>query len=357
MIKRILFLTPYPQDTAGSQRFRFEQYITTLEAQGWRVDRQSFIDEQTWGLLYLPGHAGAKIWGVIRGFARRKWMLMRAHRYTYVFIHREASPLGPPIFEWILAKVLKKKIIYDFDDAIWKENTTGANSLAARIKWPQKVEAICRWSHCVSVGNQFLAEYACQYNAHVVVNPTTLDTMHRHLPSDAIQSPLVVGWTGTHSTLKYLHLIVPVIQALKVEMAFDFCVIADQQPDLAIDGLRFVPWNKETEIEDLNRIDIGVMPLEVDEWAQGKCGFKALQFMALEKPVLVTPVGVNAEIVEHGVSGLHCESVEDWKEGLKKLLLNESMRRKMGVNGRKTVIEQFSVASNTANFLSLFDEP
>lgn len=356
MTKKVLFITPYPQDTAGSQRFRFEQYIPFLEAKGVQVDRQSFIDDKTWAVLYLPGHGLQKILGIVKGFVRRKWMLLKASRYDFIFIHREAAPLGPPVFEWVLARVLKKKVVYDFDDAIWKENTTDTNGLIARLKWASKVATICRWSHRVSAGNEFLASYARQYSDRVVVNPTTLDTGRRHVPAPQKSTDRpVIGWTGTHSTLKYLELIAPVINSLRQEIAFDFVVIADQKPVSEIEDFIFLPWNDQTEIQDLNRIDIGVMPLEVDEWAKGKCGFKALQFMSLEKAVLVTPVGVNAEIVAHGISGYHCETLADWEMYLRDLLLNESIRRDMGVQGRKTVVEQFSVASNTANFLSLFD--
>ncbi|UXP32925.1 glycosyltransferase family 4 protein [Reichenbachiella agarivorans] len=355
MPKRVLFLTPYPQDTAGSQRFRFEQYIAYLEEQGIVVDRQSFIDEQTWKILYLPGHTLQKFVGIIKGFARRKWMLLRAIQYDYVFVHREAAPLGPPVFEWFLAKILSRKLIYDFDDAIWKENTTGANSLAAKMKWASKVASICKWSYKVSAGNEFLATYARQFNDHVFVNPTTLDTAYLHLPDhSSTKTNVTVGWTGTHSTLKYLDLIEEVVNELQQELPFEFLIIADQRPDSGIQGFQYLPWDKESEVADLNRIDIGVMPLEMDEWAKGKCGFKALQFMALERPVLVTPIGVNAEIVEHGVSGYHCQSREEWKQQLKVLIQDESLRQQMGIRGREKVVADFSVCSNKDNFLRLF---
>lgn len=353
MPKKILFLTPYPADTAGSQRFRFEQYLPFLEEEGWEISRQSFIDEVTWEILYLPGYQWSKFWGVLKGFARRKWMLLKAVRYDYIFIHREAAPIGPPVFEWMLSQVLGKKLIYDFDDAIWRENTSGANNLASRLKWARKIEAICKWSHKVSAGNAFLAAYARNFNPNSIINPTTIDTNY-HIPSDK-QGKLVIGWTGTHSTLKYLKLIQPVIQELQQTYVFDFLVIADQRPELDIPNLSFLPWTKESEVEDLNKIDIGVMPLEMDEWAKGKCGFKALQFMALEKPVLVTPVGVNAEIVEQGVSGYHCLDAEKWKERLTQLIGDKALRKQLGAQGRKKVEAEFSVIANRENFLSLFD--
>src|SRR5690606_37637078 len=138
------------------------------------------------------------------GFFRRKILLFKACKYDYIFIHREVAPLGPPIFEWFLAKMLQKRIIYDFDDAIWLTNTSENNKLAAGLKWHQKVDAISKWAYKVSCGNTFLCDYARQFNNNVVLNPTTIDTENMHNPAllqKQVNSVLVIGWTGTHSTL------------------------------------------------------------------------------------------------------------------------------------------------------------
>ncbi len=97
------------------------------------------------------------------------------------------------------------------------------------------------------------------------------------------------------------------------------------------------------------------MPLPDDEWAKGKCGFKALQYMALELPAVASPVGVNSKIINHGVNGFLCKTAKEWEETLKILIEDSSLRKKMGVNGRNTVVENYSVLSNSANFLSLFE--
>ncbi len=138
--------------------------------------------------------------------------------------------------------------------------------------------------------------------------------------------------------------------------AVEFIVIADRPPSLDIgSSVKFIPWNSETEIKDLLQFDIGIMPLPDDEWAKGKCGFKALQYMALELPAVASPVGVNSRIINHGVNGFLCNTPEEWEEALRKLIEDSDLRKKMGINGRKTVVENYSVLSNSANFLSLFE--
>ncbi|TVT38273.1 glycosyltransferase family 4 protein [Hymenobacter setariae] len=354
---RILFIVPYPPGRAPSQRFRFEQYLDILAHRGYTYQLASFLDEATWAILYKPGHTVAKVVGIVSGFVRRLALLLTLGKYDFVFIHREAAPIGPPVLEWLIAKVWCKKIIYDFDDAIWLANTSEANRLAAGLKWHQKVASICRWAYKNSCGNSYLAAYAGQFNANTVVNPTTIDTEHLHnqVRDQGVPGRLVIGWTGTHSTLKYLDQVVPVLAQLEAEgLDFEFRVISNQPPALPLRSLVFVPWRKDTEIADLLAFHVGLMPLEDDLWAKGKCAFKALQYMALGIPALVSPVGMNTEVVQNEYNGYVCATAADWEARLRQLLANPDLRQHLGKAARTTVIERYSVLANTTNFLQLF---
>jgi len=353
---RILFIVPYPQGKAPSQRFRFEQYLDLLTADGHRWHLAPFISDETWAILYKPGHALRKALGILGGFLRRCGLLFSVPQYDYVFIHREASPIGPPVFEWIIAKVLGKKIIYDFDDAIWIPNTSEANKIVAGVKWHHKVGSICRWAYKVSCGNSYLRDYARQFNPRAFVNPTTIDTEHLHNRVRDQRAPgkLVIGWTGTHSTLRYIGQVVPVLARLEQEYDFEFRVISNQPPELPLRSLVYQPWRKDTEIADLLGFHIGLMPLEDDAWAQGKCAFKALQYMALGEPALVSPVGMNTEVVTENVNGFVCTTPADWEASLRRLLDDETLRARLGEAARQTVEARYSVVSNWPNFRALF---
>jgi len=354
---RILFLVPYPPGRAPSQRFRFEQYLDALTAHGHQYHLVPFLSVDTWNILYKPGQAAAKALGILAGFGRRLGLLFSVPNYDFVFIHREVAPIGPPVFEWFIAKVLNKKVLYDFDDAIWLANTSEANKIVAGVKWHHKVGDICRWAHKNSCGNSYLANYARRFNANSVVNPTTIDTVHLHnqVRDQAVPGRLVIGWTGTHSTLKYLDQVVPVLAKLEAEgLDFEFRVISNQSPVLPVRSLVYLPWRKDTEIADLLGFHVGLMPLEDDPWAKGKCAFKALQYMALGIPALVSPVGMNTEVVAHGHNGFVCATPAEWEASLRQLLADAGLRQRLGQAARLTVEQRYSVQSNASNFLALF---
>jgi glycosyltransferase involved in cell wall biosynthesis len=354
---KILFLVPYPVGESPSQRFRFEQYFDLLKQNGIEFSVESFWSLAAWKILYKSGNGLAKaIWLKI-GFWMRFWHVLKSVSYDWVFIHRECAPIGPPVFEFIIAKVFGKKIIYDFDDAIWLPNTSEENKLASWLKFHGKVKSICRWSYRVSCGNEWLADFARQFNSRVVVNPTIIDTEKLHnlnlFQTRKPNEKIVIGWTGTHSTLQYLKPIVPALQAIEKKFPVAIRIISNKNPELPLKSSEFIPWNKQTEIQDLLSFDIGLMPLTNDAWAQGKCGFKALQYMALEIPCVASPVGVNTNIISQDVNGFLCDSNDAWTEILERLIQQTEVRKRIGLVARQTVVGRFSVASNSSVFLSL----
>ena len=355
---KILFLIPYPIGLSPSQRFRFEQYIKILSDKGYVCTFQSFLDSHSWQIFFRTGNLPQKALCLVTGFARRVKVLFGVSTFDFVFIHREATPIGPPIIEWIIAKVLNKRIIYDFDDAIWMTDRPDESIFLSALKWRTKVRSICGWSYKISCGNTYLCNYSRQFNSKVIINPTTID-VHVHNPVLNVKrkfDELVIGWTGSHSTLKYLVEIEPILKELENRNKnLKILVIADKRPQfLSLNSVQFIPWSKETEIEDLLKMDIGIMPLPADEWSKGKCGFKALQYMALGIPPVASRVGTNSEIIEDNINGFLCSTKEEWLDSLQGLIDDESLCFAFGESARKKVIEHYSVSSNSSNFLSLF---
>ncbi len=355
---KILFIVPYPLKKSPSQRFRFEQYFQLLRQCGFSFSVSSFLNSRNWQVFSKPGKPVGKLWAMMSGFVKRFLDLFHAPFYHFIFIHREATPIGPPVFEWILVYIFRKKIIYDFDDAIWLTDKKNESALERILKWRSKVKYICRWSFKVSCSNEYLCNYASAFNESVVYLPTTIDTTWHHNPAihkiKNKDSEIIIGWTGSYSTLKYLKEIEMVLVEIRLQNPqVSFLIIGDLKPMLSI-PLRFMKWCPETEIQDLLYIDIGIMPLPDDEWTKGKGGFKCLQYMALKIPVVASRVGVNSKIVDHNVNGFLAVNSEEWKKYLLILIKDKKLRERMGVSGRKKVEGSYSVVSNSPVFLSLF---
>jgi len=204
----------------------------------------------------------------------------------------------------------------------------------------------------VNVGNRFLADFASQYSSNIKHIPTTL-FVPKESKTHTSSQEVIIGWTGSHSTLKYLRLILPVLDELRKNTSFKFHVIANQAPDFSRDYLVFKKWDKETEIEDLLQFDIGLMPLEDTKWKQGKCGFKALQYMALVIPAAISKVGVNSQIIIDGENGFLIDSPEEWLSKLEKLISSHSLRSEIGKRGRESIIDSYSVESQKPNYFNI----
>ena len=354
---RLLILCPYPYDTAGSQRFRFEQYLKSLEGAGLRVTQHAFLTPWGWDILYKKGFTLLKILATLWGFLRRCFVLSTLYKYDLVMIHREASPLGPPVFEWWISKVAKKKLVYDFDDAIWLYNSS--NPLVKKLKNPSKTRFLCTWADLVFAGNNYLADFAKRQSNNVVVMPTTIDTNQKHnqIKNHLDKTPnrkLCIGWTGSHSTLNYLNTIQESLCAIQKKYDVKIKIIANSCPKNLNFTFDFCPWNKETEIEDLCEIDIGLMPLPDAPWAEGKCGFKALQYQSLGIPCVVSPIGVNKSIVLPEKTGYWATTPKEWVEGISNLIENPLLRQRMGEVGRKHVENAYSFQGNAPLFVKSF---
>ena len=354
--KSIIFIVPYPQNEAPSQRFRFEQYIPALKENGYQIHFAPFLDLKTWSALYQEGGFFKKFTGILRSFLRRWKTIFSIYKYDYVFIHREAAHIGPPIFEFLIAKVFRKPYIYDFDDAIWLPNYSESNAKVHRLKSYWKVKYCIKWANQVTVGNSYLADYAMTYNSNVNIVPTTIDTVNYHNLNTDYDQKVIIGWTGTHTTMRYLDFIVPIIKKLETRYNFEFRVISNQRPDYELTSLKYLEWNLETEIKDLNQISIGVMPLENDIWSEGKCGFKCLQYMALGIPSIVSPVGVNNTIVNDNENGLFAETIDEWECAIEKLIQNKAERKRIGMAGKETIRDKYSVLAHTEEYIKLFSQ-
>ena len=349
---RVLALSPIPEEGAGC-RFRIAQFMPYLASVGVEVTLSSLFTTDFFRLVYKPGHYARKAVTFAALSARRLGSLRDLQRFDVVFIYREMFPIGPAIVERLIAARGRPPIVFDFDDAIFLPSVSDANRLIGVLKRPQKVAAIIRSSDHVITGNEYLAAYARRFTSAVTTIPTSVDTA-RFAPAAGTGSTsrgdagdLVVGWIGSPTTSGYIRSLAPVLRRVHERHPFTLRVSGAGErfeiPGVTIDHQ---PWSLEREVELFNTCDVGVYPLADDEWSKGKCGFKALEFMACGVPVVAAAVGVNREIVADGDNGFLASTEDEWVDKLTRLLADAALRRRFAEAGRRTVEERYSVRVN-----------
>jgi glycosyltransferase involved in cell wall biosynthesis len=351
---RILALMPSLFDTSPGQRYRFEQWDPLLRERGVDITYAPFEDEELHALVYQPGMMSQKLRLVTRALGRRLSLLRKVKDYDVVYILREAALLGPPIFERLIHQS-GVPIVFDFDDAIFVSYRSPSNGYLSYLKFASKTKTICRISSHVMVGNPYLAEYARQVNDRVTVIPTTIDTEKYQVPPPKSSSgPPVIGWTGSYSTVQHLDTLRGALKKLAERESFRLRVIGTPAYDCPPVDVEAMRWRADTELEDLGAIDIGVMPLPDDKWSKGKCGLKALQFMALGIPTVCSPVGVNTDIIQDGENGFIAGTEDEWVDKLTRLLHSHELRQRLGHAGRVTVEQKYSAVTQAPRVYEIF---
>jgi SAM-dependent methyltransferase/glycosyltransferase involved in cell wall biosynthesis/uncharacterized protein YbaR (Trm112 family) len=342
---RVLLLLPYAWDTAPGQRFRIEQWVPGLEAMGVEFRVETLLTGAEQRLLYSDGHAGAKVAMLVRHAGRRVAQLRGLRGFDLVWLYRAAFLVGPAVLERVLARSAVPMVV-EFDDAIYLPDTSTANARWAGLKCSGKTATICRLSDHVVVGNRYLADYARVHNPAVTVIPTTIDTdAYRPREHYGESRPVVIGWSGSGTTVAHLRTLDRVLQKVAAREDVRLHVVGtDSYP---LEGVRTsaTRWSPEKERPELGRFDIGVMPLPDEEWARGKCGLKALQYMALGVPTVTSPVGVNSEIIQNGTNGVLASGEDEWVGALTSLIHDVGLRQRLGRAGRATVEDRYSTRS------------
>lgn len=342
---RVAFLALQAPGLSPGQRYRVEAFLPALARRGIEFRYDWLLDRDDLRIFYGRHPAWHKGAIAAKAATRRLSSVLRTGDVDAFFVQREAFFLGGAWSERLAN--LRAPLIYDFDDAIWIRTTTDANRGYAWLKNVEKMPRIVELARTVIAGNAYLAQWARAHATRVDVVPTCVDTGHYVPPPRRDRSgPVTIGWSGSPSTLAHLKDLLPVLERVAARLGdrVRFRVMGDPafvHPPL---GLRGEAWSSEAERALLSEMQIGLMPLPDDAWTRGKCGFKGLLSMSMGAATVMSPVGVNTEIVRHGENGFLATSEAAWVETLIELVLDPQLRARIGEAGRQTVVDHYSVA-------------
>ncbi|HJX90482.1 MAG TPA: glycosyltransferase family 4 protein [Pyrinomonadaceae bacterium] len=346
---KVIAFASYPVEAAAT-RYRLQQFVEPLSKRGIFLTIKPFLNSKQFAALYKPrsltstavGLSKAGLFRIVDGFGAR--------RADVILVQREAMIFGPPLIEWMAARLFRRPMVLDLDDATYISYTSPTyGKLGQTLKWFSKTDDLIRWSSVVTCGNRAIADYAESKGATTRIIPTVVDTDTfrpvQRMPHDA----LVLGWIGTHSTFPYLKTLFPILQELATTHSFKLRIIGAGEDSVNIPGVEVenLTWKLEREVEDFQSFDIGLYPIDptlyAKDWAAGKSGFKAIQYMAVGIPFVASPVGAMAEIGEPGLTHLTAMTSDEWIAALTLLLPNREKRSVMGDAGRRHVMEHYSL--------------
>lgn len=337
--KKILALTKYGL-LAASARQRFKAYEPYLDRYGFKLEIAPLLDDDYLAPRLKNGRQS--FLPVARGYLSRVRKLSSQKGISALWVHCEAFPYLPGFAER-LAGIHRKPIVFDFDDAIFHNYDQHKNKIIRRVLG-KKLVPLVKQAHLSMCGNAYLEAWVKLHSDRTKIVPTVVD-IETYIPSDFAKRTEIscIGWIGSPSTWNY---VVPILQLLK-DVCQNECaaalIVGSGQLQEQVNGFNYHDWSEATEVAAIQSMDIGIMPLTDSPWARGKCGYKLIQYMACGLPVVASPVGVNADIVEHGVNGFLASTKQEWHEALTTLLRDPALRQRMGAAGRKKVESDYSL--------------
>jgi glycosyltransferase involved in cell wall biosynthesis len=293
-------------------------------------------------LQYLPYFRESGIDAVVHEFppGLKGWVSLSSDLTSadVIFVQRKRLPLYVLMF----LHNRRKKIVYDFDDAVMFKNSLSENPYSRRRQMSFKRQL--RYTDLVIAGNQFLLEEAAKHHSRVMILPTPVDADRYRAKEYKTRDLVNIGWIGDHGSIHYMESYKDVWEELgRRYKNVVLTIICDTFIDTRVIETRKVPWSSEKEMDNLMDLDIGVMPLFDDLWSRGKCGFKIIQYMGVGVPPVCTPVGINRDVVENGKNGFWAESKQEWIEKLSILIEDRELRERMGKEGRRKIMDQYTV--------------
>ncbi len=352
--KKILVLSPHPERVAPGQRLKYEQYFSYFRKNNYEITVSPFRIMPFEKIVHKKGHIPQKFFFTLVGYARRIYDLIRLPFYDGAYVFLYVTPFGSPFFEFLM-RIMTKTYIYDIDDMVFLQDKSDANPYISFFKGKKKMSYLMKHAGYVITCSEALEKYAKKYNLNTIDISSTINTdTYKPVNSYKNDHKIVLGWSGSISTSKYLYLLKDVLIKLRTKHDFILRVIGD--PKFYIDGLEIesLPWVEASEVKDLQKIDIGLYPLPDDPWVYGKSGLKAIQYMGLGIPTVASKIGSNQRVIENGISGFLVSEEEEWVEKIELLINNCNLRKSMGEKGRGRVEDLFSIKANSSTYLSIF---
>lgn len=347
---KVLFFTKYTRMGASS-RLRTFLYLDHLNAHGIQCTVRPFFNDEYLREVY--DHKRHNKWLSLKSFVRRLADLIFVAKYDFVIIEKELFPYFPASFERILS-LFRIRFGVDYDDAIFHNYDVSKNPLIRNLL-KNKIGTVMSLAAHVTAGNQYIASKAIASGAKkVVFLPTVIDTTKYEQKDYVSTTPFVIGWIGSPITQKYLASLKPVFSQLAKHYPIRLNLIGAASGIGLPEIENVISWDEARETNEIQKFNVGIMPLEDNIWERGKCGYKLIQYMGCGVPVIGTPIGVNEELIVDDWNGFKATTARDWYIALEKIIQGGMvLEQRLGGNGRSLVEQKYSLQFAREHYLAL----
>ena len=351
---KVLALIPSQKGYSPGQRGSVELWEKVLEPAGIHLDYAPFETQRLREVLHLAGRRGTKAVEMVRSYFGRLTILGKLEDYDAVFVYREAALLGPALLERLIAR--KKPIVYQLDDPLFVPYRSPSNGLFSYLKFFGKVKQIVSMSKVVMVNSTPIRQFAEQHNRNVWQVPSVVDLdKFVYDERDQLREPKCVGWSGSPTTVKNIKMIEGALRRISATGRCEINLIGSD--DFGLTGVDHEAkrWSAENEVDDLRRIQIGLVPLPDDNpWNPYKFIMKTAQYMSLGLVPVGTPMASNTEVIRHGENGFLAETEDEWVDAVTTLLSDVELRRSMSRQAASDAAEHYSLQSNAEKIVAAF---
>jgi glycosyltransferase involved in cell wall biosynthesis len=353
---RVLVLTPYQYGTTAGPRSSFELWERVLRDAGISLEYAVFESDRLHESLHTRGQAGRKALEMTGSYLKFIPKVRRIDDYDAVLVNREATLIGPALVErWVVRR--GKPLIYLLDDPLYIPYRSPANGRLTHLKFFGKVKTLCRSSSVVLANSPSHCAFARKHNANVWEIPSLVDAelYSGWRPStDRLDGPVRVGWSGSPSTVHNLQVIRAPLRALSDRDDTELVLIGAR--DFGLPGISHtgMEWHADTEVEDLRRLDVGLVPVQRNAWAPHKFFLKLVQYMALGIPPVASPIGSNPTVIDEGTSGFLADGDRQWQSTVGRLVGHAELRERVGKQAAEVAHARYTLQANAEKIVAAF---
>ena len=350
---KILFL-PKHEYMGASSRYRTLQYLTYFRNENIDFDINPLFSDEYLKYKYENGKEN-KLITIKRILNRVKTIFFTASQYDMLVFEKELLPYFPPFLELYL-KMRKIPYIIDYDDAVW-HNYDMHKQWFVRSLFKNKFSYIISNAKGVIVGSHYLQEYILNYINNVVLIPTSIEINKYKLKKDFSSTKTIIGWIGSPSSSQYVMSLNAVLEELceKIDAEVHLIGFDEREKEFLSFPYKLIEWKEETEVDNLIKFDIGIMPLFDSVFERGKCGFKLVQYMGCGLPVVASNIGENKYIINDS-NGFLVNRTEDWLKYIEKLSKDKSLQKSHGQSGRRKIEDDYSTENNFKKYVEFIRE-